>query len=248
MAGNGNGNGNGSGLGRGGGPPVDFLNPLIDTGHTPGGGCGDGGDDGHDDGHDGGPSFTLIMGTDGNDRLQGDVDATNLNDRIIAKEGDDRLYGYLGDDYLIGGPGSDRLYGDEGNDTLIGGTGDDDLFGGDGNDTLTGGQGDDILRGGDGDDILRGGQGTNRLYGGGGNNTFVLCTQGGLAEIYAFNPSEDVIRIHGIDEDLLSISYGKGNSTLEYGDRTLAMFMGQNIISLDQLTIMSGGGGHERLL
>lgn len=66
----------------------------------------------------------VIYGSPGPDRLSGGGD------------GEDRIYGYGGDDHLWGGFRSDRLDGGSGNDTISGGTGRDRLIGGSGNDTF----------------------------------------------------------------------------------------------------------------
>ena len=66
---------------------------------------------------------------------------------MYGEEGNDRIYGGYGDDYLDGGEGNDTLYGEYGDDVLTGGTGNDYLDGGYGNDTY-------IFNLGDGKDIV----------------------------------------------------------------------------------------------
>ena len=73
----------------------------------------------------------FILGTDGNDRLQGT--GSEPNDPTS-----DAIFGRGGDDTLIGGGGNDFLFGESGNDILTGGFGNDFLYGGDGNDRLEG--------------------------------------------------------------------------------------------------------------
>jgi Ca2+-binding RTX toxin-like protein len=89
-------------------------------------------------------------GTDGNDMLIGATDATN---RIVARGGQDSVYGGKFNDTLDGGAGNDQLFGNEGNDSVIGGVGLDLLDGGAGKDTLDGGTGADTLVGGAGADL-----------------------------------------------------------------------------------------------
>jgi Ca2+-binding RTX toxin-like protein len=64
---------------------------------------------------------------------------------LIGTEGDDRLFGGDDDDSLYGLGGSDLLRGLDGDDWLEGGDGDDNLYGGAGADTLAGGAGTDVL-------------------------------------------------------------------------------------------------------
>ncbi|MGF6233152.1 Ca2+-binding RTX toxin-like protein [Inquilinus ginsengisoli] len=68
---------------------------------------------------------------------------------LIGTEGDDRLFGGDDDDSLYGLGGADLLRGLDGDDWLEGSDGDDNLYGGAGADTLTGGAGVDILNYGD---------------------------------------------------------------------------------------------------
>jgi Ca2+-binding RTX toxin-like protein len=61
-----------------------------------------------------------ILGTDGNDNLNGGAAA----DTIYGFDGDDRLRGNDGDDFLVGGSGHDNIRGGNGNDTIDSSTGD----------------------------------------------------------------------------------------------------------------------------
>ena len=73
----------------------------------------------------------------------------------------DLMYGYEGNDKLIGKAGADYLVGGEGNDKLIGGDGDDILIGNEGKDFLSDGNGDDLMFGGSGKDRFKLGKGDN---------------------------------------------------------------------------------------
>ena len=64
-----------------------------------------------------------IVGTHGNDRLQGTV----YSARIDGKSGDDGIWGRAGDDLLVGGPGNDSIWTGRGRDVASGGPGDDTL-------------------------------------------------------------------------------------------------------------------------
>jgi hypothetical protein len=89
-----------------------------------------------DPGPDGGDSVTNVegaVGGEGDDRLVGTdgdnwLDGRGGDDVIVARGGNDRLRGQAGDDSLDGGAGDDRLEGDTGRDRLTGGDGDDELL------------------------------------------------------------------------------------------------------------------------
>ena len=88
--------------------------------------------------------MALILGTSGNDTLNGDTDPNDL---------DDDIFGYVGDDYLYGYTGNDIIHGGQGNDVIEGGIG---------NDIINGNGQDDIIEGGAGEDTIDGGTGTDR--------------------------------------------------------------------------------------
>lgn len=102
----------------------------------------------------------LIVGTDGDDRLEGTAEDDFFlgkagNDLMIGFDGNDALYGGAGDDVLFGGRGDDHMVGNVGNDVLIGGRGNDEMWGHDGNDRFDGEQGADQMYGGAGDDVFQ---------------------------------------------------------------------------------------------
>jgi Ca2+-binding RTX toxin-like protein len=86
---------------------------------------------------------------------------TNANDLVLGTAGNDNLNGDDGDDCLVGGGGNDSLDGKKGNDILLGGPGNDDLRGLQGDDVLYGEEGDDSLNGGPDIDVCNGGPGTD---------------------------------------------------------------------------------------
>ncbi|WP_177208384.1 calcium-binding protein [Tropicimonas isoalkanivorans] len=75
-------------------------------------------------------------------------------DRLFGYGGDDHLSGNSGDNRIFGGTGSDEAYGNQGDDILFGQRGADEIYGGYGNDTIIGGCGDDIIDGGAGADTV----------------------------------------------------------------------------------------------
>ena len=110
-----------------------------------------------------------IVGTDGNDRLNG----TDGSDVMDGGAGNDRLSGRDGDDTILGGAGNDRISGGDGDDTIDAGDGNDRVYAGDGDDTVTAGDGNDRVYGWDGDDTVDGGAGNDYLRGGDGNDTLI---------------------------------------------------------------------------
>ena len=137
----------------------------------------------------GGENFTVrnvenIVGTAGDDRLQGD----DKDNTLDGRDGDDILIGAAGNDSLIGGAGRDSadysvaeigvnidLSAGEVTSDGFGGTdsidGIEDLTGSDYDDLLAGDAQDNVLRGGQGDDVLVGQAGDDLLVGGEGQDS-----------------------------------------------------------------------------
>jgi Ca2+-binding RTX toxin-like protein len=88
-------------------------------------------------------SKNVIVGTDGDDFLEGIAQ----RDIIYGLKGNDQIYGFDGNDKLVGGKRDDIIDGGPGNDSIYGKAGNDFLAGNTGSDTLISGEGDDILRG-----------------------------------------------------------------------------------------------------
>ncbi|MEP3892145.1 MAG: hypothetical protein ABJN69_16930 [Hellea sp.] len=76
-----------------------------------------------------------IIGTYLDDTLRGGNDAL-IGNQLSGGLGDDKIYGFGGDDYLIGGQGDDLVDGGAGDDIIVAGRGQDQVFGGLGFDTL----------------------------------------------------------------------------------------------------------------
>lgn len=113
-----------------------------------------------------------FRGLYGDDRIFGYLG----NDTLLkGSKGEDRVWGGVGDDRLEGSDGADRLSGGFGSDRVDGGQGGDWMLGGPGEDDLDGQNGDDEVRGGDGDDAIDCGDGDDEAWGGDGNDTFVNC-------------------------------------------------------------------------
>jgi Ca2+-binding RTX toxin-like protein len=76
-----------------------------------------------------------VYGGDGEDDLSTDRRLT-IPLRMFGGDGNDKLRGSLGNDFLDGGAGDDRLYGEDGNNVLLGGLGADRLDGGNNEDLM----------------------------------------------------------------------------------------------------------------
>jgi Ca2+-binding RTX toxin-like protein len=128
------------------------------------------------------------------DTIYGSRICANTPDTFRGLFGDDRIFGYRGDDTLLkgskgndsvwGGAGDDRVEGSDGADRLSGGIGADHveggsdadwILGGPGDDHLFGNGGNDTVRGGSGDDAIDCGGGDDEAWGGDGHDTFTNC-------------------------------------------------------------------------
>ncbi|MBE3636912.1 calcium-binding protein [Mangrovicoccus algicola] len=165
---------------------------------------------------------TVITGTDGNDRLEGDGDAetyTGLagDDLITARGGADTVWGGSGDDTISGNAGGDRLDGGTGNDLIRGGLGDDTITAGEGDDMVQGDAGRDSIDLGAGNDLfLDNGEtkqaGRDTVSGGAGDDT--ILADGGMDKIDGGDGDDLIMGGQGID----AIRGGRGADTLFGGN------------------------------
>lgn len=130
-----------------------------------------------------------------------------------------RVSGGAGNDVLRSGGTGATLDGGTGADLLVGGQGGDTLFGGNDNDVLNGGLGADTLNGGDGNDVLHSNSGADdggdQLDGGGGTDSAIVGRQ------YATTA--------------FALDLSRAASVLALGD-------GSTLISIEQVTFLSGTG------
>lgn len=131
----------------------------------------------------------IIYGENGNDLLDGNVNANTYNEPFNNR---DELYGGYGNDTLKGANGADWLEGQENNDLLLGRSNSDTLIGGSGDDKLIGGYNTTVDQ-----------KEYDQLNGGLGKDQFILCDdfgynyyQGeGYATITDYNQYEDTITV-----------------------------------------------------
>ena len=145
-------------------------------------------------------------------------------DFLDAGDGDDRLFGEGGKDWLLGRSGQDQLWGGLGGDYLDGGDGDDRLYGEAGRDWLLGGDGQDQLFGGDGTDILNGNQGDNRLTGGKGSDVFVIG-RSGKSWVEDFQVGVDLLALDGLTFEQLRIFNQNGEAWITTLDNQPVAFL-----------------------
>ena len=155
------------------------------------------------------PTPTCILGTSGNDSLEGD----NQDNCINGFGGQDELLGRQGNDTLFGGGNNDTLLGNQDHDTLLGEDGLDSLIGGQGQDTLIGGNNTDVLKGGDDNDLLDGSQGRDTLIGEQGADGFLLRSAEGNDLITDFDDGIDSLLLDGLVYNDLTIE-DSGSDTI----------------------------------
>lgn len=171
-----------------------------------------------------GPNLIDGSFSNGNNVLFGGIG----NDTIRGGNGNNRIAGGLGNDTLFGGSGNNVINGGGGDDQIIGGGGHDTLRAGPGNDTITGGSNGSLLIGGSGSDYIQGGAGNDTIIGGGGNSTLL----GGAGNDFIGAHWENFLAFNGgtpLTSSGQSLLYGGG------GNDTLSSNGGTDLLT--------GGGG-----
>jgi len=198
-----------------------------------------------------------IIGTPGNDSLQGDA-----SDNILdGRDGDDILIGAAGNDTLIGGEGRDSADysvatvgvdidistgvvandGFGGTDTIEGvedvtGSDYDDILSGDDQDNvLSGGTGDDVLLGRGGDDLLSGGEGQDAA-------SYEFAAAPVYVDLGADEPTQDG---DGGEDTFDSIESAIGSA---FNDTLIGDELANTLSGLDGNDVLDGNGGDDELL
>jgi len=110
------------------------------------------------------------------------------NDRA-GTNGDDRMDGDAGNNYLLGLAGNDVINGFAGNDWLVGG---------DGHDQLNGGAGDDRLEPGAGNNIVDGGEGIDTLILSGAKSTYNFIAANGWTYLVGEEGASRVVNVERV--------------------------------------------------
>jgi Ca2+-binding RTX toxin-like protein len=167
---------------------------------------------------------------------------TRGDDEIIARHGDDRVDGHLGNDVIFGDQNYEDAprnaepglpYATAGDDVLFGGGGDDLIFG-EGLVWAAGVGGHDRIDGGAGDDILFGDAEFLSDLGGAGRDTI----RGGAGDDILFGDARRILEAGGADDRL----YGDAGNDILYGDSESHLFGGKGNDLLD------GGSGDDLLI
>ena len=178
-----------------------------------------------------------VVGTPGDDELQGDVVVGLAGSDIITgrlvcggKDGDDYLSGYMvnagpGDEreifihgpLAICGPGSDKFW-----DRDLGGAPRQVWRGGDGDDMFVPGGGEDVFYGGAGADRTGGGQPgwSEKLHQFGGDGNDILFGGPSKDKIYG-EDGDDNLRLYGVEEDFVDGGPGFDTCIVAAGDRAV---------------------------
>jgi len=173
-----------------------------------------------------------IVGTDGNDVLNGTAD----NDTIDGLGGNDALYGHAGNDTLDGG---------EGNDYLDGGTGDDSLDAGAGNDYIVTGAGVHQIIGGEGSDfaILDYSTSTDNL-----NVTYSDLNDGNLSDGSTLSGVEILQLVSGSGNDNLDVTATFGNRDYDPGHHSWQVnIFGNNLYAGAGNDFITSGAGNDHI-
>ena len=132
--------------------------------------------------------------------LENTITAKNVTSSPISLSG-----GELADEISLTGEGNAKISGLGGDDYIVSSSGNDTLFGDGGNDTIIGGSGADLINGGEGEDLIKGGMGADVLQGGGGDDVFEFMAEefasDAVDEIKDFEDMGDIIKIMGVSED-----------------------------------------------
>ena len=191
----------------------------------------------------GGSGHDTLYGGTGNDLLVGDNKPENLDD--VTVEGIKELTEDVLDDFIKSVEGTD----DDGNDQLFGGVGDDVLLGMGSDDYLDGGAGEDAIFGGAGNDIIVYDKADYLVSGGSGIDFMVSDDTGLTLDGLLSNTSSDKPLVSGIEvllkgEDALSLTSIKDLAD-RYGITLGVNEAGEEILQLDDRWTKQDDGSYD---
>lgn len=199
---------------------------------------------------DDGPLPTSMVGYNGSDEVYSIADTTDGDDTLYGGIGNDSMVGGSYDDILVGGTGNDRLWGDwDGRagafENLPGfGFSDDytDLYAG--QDSILGGDGLDTIEGGFGDDTIDGGSGADLIYGEylTGEDNFHQLIDPSL--VSATLPGIPAAWLNGNDDLIFG---GDGNDTI-FGDISADLANLEGLRGIGGNDTIDGGSGDDSIL
>ncbi|MBR2609892.1 MAG: hypothetical protein IKC62_02370 [Desulfovibrio sp.] len=187
------------------------------------------GQEGHDTIYGGGGHDGLYGGT-GDDLLVGDDKPENLDD--VTVEGIKKLTEDELDDFIKSVEGTD----DDGNDQLFGGVGDDVLLGMGGDDYLDGGAGEDAIFGGAGNDIIVYDKADYLVSGGSGIDFMVSDDKSLTLDSLLSNTGSDKPLVSGI-EVLLKGDAALSLTSLDQLAKDYGITLGTNAEGKETLTL-----------
>lgn len=166
---------------------------------------------------DGGPGNDELIGSSGNDTLNGGLGEVGDEDVIYAGGGNDTVDGEEGeiltvtlgegDDIFNGGEAdSSIVLGGDGEDTITGTPGVDDLSGNGADDVIWGVAGEDVITGGNGDDIVAGGDGVDTLDGGWGLNDCDYTTNEPRTTTCVYDDSGPVVSSITLNKSIVDVT------------------------------------------
>lgn len=188
----------------------------------------------NDDTITGGQQGDVINGNAGDDFIEGDVAAIlGGADTIDGGEGNNDIYGMVGDDVITAGDGDNFVDGGDGNDTITLGNGANEAYGADGNDTIVAGgifglEGT-LAIGGFGSDTITLGDGDNTVYG----DEYGIGAEGGADTIVTGNGDDMIWGDFGGD----LITANGGNDVFAYSLTTDSTGAGLGFDTINGFTV-----------
>ncbi len=173
-----------------------------------------------------GPVTPPIGGSDGDDIVYGTIG----DDKINVGNGWNRVYASEGRNFVQSGSGDDGIYGGGNTDVILAGAGRNEIYAGEGFNVVVTGSGYDQIYGGAGTDIVIAGNGFNAIYAGEGDNLTIGGNDGNQIYLGAGN---DIVRT-GSGHDTIYAGEGRNYIDAGTGWNTLYTGSGPDLFVLNQ--------------